>query len=172
MRRARLILFVCLVALQVALVGTMAMSREAILDSGERVVLETRPIDPRDLFRGDYVVLTYEIELLSVSELSWVAEELTSGSAVWVQLVPTGDYHEAVSVWDEPVDIGDPMIRGTVEYVTTEQLVVDYNINEYFIPEGRGYEIENASLVDVVVAVSDDGVAVIDYLIVDGERWG
>ncbi|AIJ53947.1 hypothetical protein C086_00847 [Brucella abortus F6/05-3] len=35
--------------------------RAAILRSGQDIVFQTEPVDPRDLMRGDYVVLGYEI---------------------------------------------------------------------------------------------------------------
>ncbi len=50
-------------------------------------------------------------------------------------------------------------------------LEVVYGIEAYFVPEGRGFEIETADDVDVVVAVDGTGRAAIKHLIVDGDVW-
>ena len=34
---------------------------------GQEVTLAVRPVDPRDLFRGDYVALSFEIETVPVN---------------------------------------------------------------------------------------------------------
>jgi uncharacterized membrane-anchored protein len=47
-------------ALQLLVLGYMAGEREAVAVHGTRVWLRTVPVDPRDLFRGDYVRLRYE----------------------------------------------------------------------------------------------------------------
>jgi hypothetical protein len=36
--------------------------------TGETVYLRTRPVDPRDLFRGDYVVLAYDIDRVILAD--------------------------------------------------------------------------------------------------------
>ena len=41
------------------LILAMVFQRAAILRDGKEVRLEVVPVDPRDLFRGDYVVLGY-----------------------------------------------------------------------------------------------------------------
>ena len=55
------------------------------------------------------------------------------------------------------------MVRGDTVEIT-------YGIETYFVPEGRGWEIERAFSLEVVVAV-DRADPVIDYLVVDGTRW-
>ena len=43
--------------------------KEYTLRTGTEVMLKTVPIDPRDLFRGDYVTLNYEISTLNLEEI-------------------------------------------------------------------------------------------------------
>ena len=57
--------------------------RARILRNGAEVRLKTVPVDPRDLFRGDYVVLGYPI---SVVEAEQGAEPYRSGETVFVTL--------------------------------------------------------------------------------------
>ena len=49
------------IILQVMVLAYMAGEREYILKNGKLIHLRTAPVDPRDLFRGDYVRLNYEI---------------------------------------------------------------------------------------------------------------
>jgi uncharacterized membrane-anchored protein len=171
MRRARLVVFVVIITAQMAIVGTMAAGREAVLRTGNKVVLETAPIDPRDLFRGDYVVLDYAISTIDTDQVHWDGPGPQRSQTVWVVLEPRGRYHEPVVVTDQPVGGELTAIRGVVEYGGSSHVRLRYGIEEYFVPEGTGWQIEGSGEVDVVVAVADDGFAVIDHLIVDGRPW-
>ena len=42
------------------LILAMVYQRAEILRNGQEVRLEIVPVDPRDLFRGDYVILDYQ----------------------------------------------------------------------------------------------------------------
>ncbi|HEY5965599.1 MAG TPA: GDYXXLXY domain-containing protein, partial [Xanthobacteraceae bacterium] len=46
---------------QLALIAMMVIDRASVLREGTEVLLQTRPVDPRDFLRGDYVVLSYDI---------------------------------------------------------------------------------------------------------------
>ena len=76
----------CLVVLAGMLVG-----HAWPLMTGEPIILEVIARDPRDLFRGDYVVLTYPIDNLVVSSAAPVAGGTDDGVAV----KPLGDW------WDD-----------------------------------------------------------------------
>jgi hypothetical protein len=44
-------------------------TRIYILKTGKVIHLRTAPIDPRDIFRGDYVRLNYEISRIAIDDL-------------------------------------------------------------------------------------------------------
>jgi uncharacterized membrane-anchored protein len=46
--------------------------------------------------------------------------------------------------------------------------IVTYGIEQYFVPEGKGMEIQNAADIKVRVAINGAGRAFIKGLIVDG----
>ena len=46
------------VALQSAALAYMIVDRQAMLNAGRVVTLKVAPIDPRDIFRGDFVILS------------------------------------------------------------------------------------------------------------------
>ena len=49
------------IALQVVVLFFMAGEREWVVRTGRTVFLRTAPVDPRDVMRGDYVRLNYEM---------------------------------------------------------------------------------------------------------------
>ena len=57
------------VIMQVLVLAYMAGEREYILKTGTMIHLRTAPIDPRDIFRGDYVRLNYEISRIAIDKL-------------------------------------------------------------------------------------------------------
>ena len=103
---------------QVALIVAMVFDRVRVLREGSEVKLQTRPIDPRDFLRGDYVVLNYDISSVPTAELK---DRPASGkhASVYVRLAPNAEgFHSAVSVHEEPVAVTAPdvLIRGRVVY--------------------------------------------------------
>ena len=54
----RIVLYLLLAFQILGLVALYAWQSQA---PGPRYLLQTRPVDPRDLLRGDYVILGYEI---------------------------------------------------------------------------------------------------------------
>jgi uncharacterized membrane-anchored protein len=63
-RIPKFVLFGVAALVQIALLTLMIIDRVQILRDGTEVTLQTRPVDPRDLLRGDYVVLRYDISQL------------------------------------------------------------------------------------------------------------
>jgi len=43
--------------------------KEYTLRTGTEMILRIEPVDPRDLFRGDYVTLNYEISTLDLEKV-------------------------------------------------------------------------------------------------------
>ena len=68
-RTPKIVLFGAAALVQVALLTVMIVDRVQILRDGKEVTLQSRPVDPRDLLRGDYVVLGYDISQLPAGAL-------------------------------------------------------------------------------------------------------
>ena len=51
---------------QIGFLGWIIAGRAAILRDGQEILLKVEPVDPRDLLRGDYVRLGYEISRIPV----------------------------------------------------------------------------------------------------------
>jgi GDYXXLXY protein len=115
-RIPKFVLFGAAGLIQIALTGLMVIDRVAILRTGAAVTLQTRPLDPRDFLRGDYVVLDYDISSLPAGALK-DERSAGQGTPVFVKLAPNRDgFHEAISVHAAPVDVASPevLIRGHV----------------------------------------------------------
>lgn len=182
-RIPKVVLFGAAALIQIALLGFMVVDRAQILREGTEVKLQTRPIDPRDLLRGDYVVLGYDISNVPSGALF----KQPSGSRnpiVYVKLAPKPDgLYEAVSVHTAPVPVTRPevLIRGRVLYGAScepdgqsfcDKLQVRYNLEKYFVPEGEGKKLEDARnqrKLTVVAAVLPSGRAAIKRLLLDGQ---
>jgi uncharacterized membrane-anchored protein len=181
-RIPKLVLFGAAGLIQIALIGLMVADRVMILRTGVDVTLQTRPLDPRDFLRGDYVVLGYDISSVPAGAL---AAEHSAGRAnpVFVKLGPNRDgFYEAISVHPTPVDVARPevLIRGHVVSGLNcgrdgcsfdRTLQVRYGIESYFVPEGEGRKLESARnqrKLTVVAAVAPTGRAAIKRLLIDG----
>ena len=57
----RILLYALAAVIQVAAIALIVYDRVGVLREGSEVLLQTRPVDPRDFLRGDYVVLNYQI---------------------------------------------------------------------------------------------------------------
>jgi uncharacterized membrane-anchored protein len=182
-RIPRVLLFVTAGLIQVALIAAMVFDRVGILRDGSEVILQTRPVDPRDLLRGDYVVLNYDISSVAAAELK---DQPTAGkhTFVYVKLAPNPEgFHSAVSVHQDPVPVSAPdvLIRGRVvsgancgvtRLAFCDRLQLNYGIERYFVPEGEGLEIEQARgdrRVTIVAAVTPSGRAAVKRLLMDGK---
>jgi uncharacterized membrane-anchored protein len=155
--------FAAVLILQIGLLLAILIPKERTLATGEEVVLQTVPIDPRDLFRGDYVNLRYTISTVR----SYTDFEV--GDRVYVGLAQQGDIWDAVSASHSPPD--GLYIKGRVTQTQQGQIDVEYGIESYFVPEGSGHIIERARDVKVRVAVDSSGNSVIKGLLVDGEPF-
>ena len=160
--------FILLILFQVLILAGWTTFNEVSIATGKEVVLQTAPIDPFDPFRGEYVRLSYDI-----SRLQGVpgTETLGFGDKVYVQLEQRGEVWEAVRASRTKPDDGVVYITGEVENRVGNVAVITYGIESYFVPQGKGPEIERAGDIKVRVAINGSGQGFILGLIVDGESF-
>lgn len=165
-------LFILVLALQSAWVVGTALTQEHILRVGQVVMLETRPVDPRDLLKGDYIRLGYKIGDVPRNrfEPPWQGD-VNPGTAVYVALKPgTNGFFQvgrAGREWFEPAG-NEVVIRGSIGDSwrnSLESLHVDYGLEEYYVPEGQGTP---QGKLTVQAAVDKDGHGRIKQVYVDG----
>ncbi len=170
---------VAVVLVQAGVVGAMIAERAVVLSQGREIVLRTVPVDPRDLFRGDYVILNYDVSRVSLAGLD-APEGLRKGDQVFVTLRPTEDDWQVAAIdVDHPQSLseGGVVIAARVRFVRgtgdSRTVRIDYGIESYFVPEGTGKALEDKvreRSVSVIVAVADRGKAAVKGLVIDGQR--
>lgn len=180
-RIPKAVLFGVAVLVQCLLLMLMVVDRVQILREGVEVTLQTQPVDPRDLLRGDYVVLRYLISEVPAGSLAGKPTEARNPT-VFVKLAPNAEgLYTAVSVHAEPVPVASPevLIRGRVSYscgsnarTFCDKLTIKYGLESYFVPQGEGGKLEqarNQQKLRIVAAVLPSGRAAIKRLLLDGE---
>lgn len=166
-------------AFQGLVLAYMAGERELVVLTGRTVHLRTAPIDPRDIFRGDFVRLNYEISTiprrllrggLANAKESYLKKK---GLRVYTALkAGEGGSAEALYVTDRrPTD--DFFIRGHLLYGWDGSVRVRYGIETYFVEQGKGLELERGRRregiqvpLEMEVAVASKGLAVLK-----SHRW-
>jgi uncharacterized membrane-anchored protein len=189
-------LIIAAILVQFLVLGWMAGQREWILRTGPSVWLRTAPIDPRDLFRGDYVTLGYEISTIPAGKFgpglkkhledlvksndgshSWQGDEIVLYSGLQVDPV-TGIAEITTADLTPPPD--GLFIKGRVRingYGSLAPLMrVAYGIDAYYVQQGKGKALERRSPdgapagvqmpMEMRVALGSNGTAVLK-----GHRW-
>lgn len=177
------------VVLQTAALLGMVGSKQYTLSTGVPIVLRTEPIDPRSLFRGDYVRLHYAISQLSIDKLAG-DREFERGDTIFVLLRQEAEFWEAVSVHHAPPPAMEKqmVIKGRVEWINQQNVLrqgapaepirsinVKYGVENYFVPEGEGRALERPAqgeTVSIRLVVDRHGNAAIKAVLVNGvERY-
>ncbi|WP_417773789.1 GDYXXLXY domain-containing protein [Stappia sp.] len=158
---------------QLALIALPLGERLFVHAMGTEVTLALRPVDPRDLLRGDYVIINLEIERVELPADRQSRGTPQVGDTVWTLVEPDGQgVFRAVDALSEEAPAGRIALRGVVRRVAdVRTLIVDYGIDAFFVPEGAGLEIERAERdsVRLVVAVTADGSSAPLHLVSNGE---
>lgn len=171
------IIFTLILVLWVILLFGFIAYKEYTLKTGEKILLKTRPIDPRDLFRGDYIVLTYEISSLNIDILENKDLNVSKGDTVYIGLKKEGKYWTSQNIHkNRPTGLS---IRGKIknirEHISFGKILdIEYGIESFFVPEGEGRELEryrNSQNLDVEVSIDKFGNAVIKNLYIDDKVW-
>ncbi len=161
--------------------------RARILRGGTEIRLRSVPVDPRDLFRGDYVILAYPISTVEADAAGQPGFE--RGERVYVSLGRDEQgFAKATGVtrdWPKAGD-GTVVIAGRVTSTSAcatnengdfdcsgrrNRLRIAYGLESYFVPQGEGKAIETTdkARIEVVAAVSSSGEAAIKRLLIDGK---
>ncbi len=170
------------------LILMLVQSRARILSAGTEVKLATAPVDPRDLFRGDYVILNYKISTLDPAALDG-EKALHRNQTVYVRLAPGADgFAEAQGIYlARPTSAaGESVIAGRVTStgsclagsdgepdcdLGTRAIRVAYGLESYFVPQGTGGAIERTERkrIEIIAAIAPSGQAAIKRLLIDGK---
>ncbi len=123
---------------------------------GQEVTLAVRPVDPRDLFRGDYVALSFEIETVPVNlfehDEGSTHEQAVRRRSEWFVTLEEGPD----GLW-KPSNASqqpgrEPYLKGRVKYMgqvigrgQTAELDYGTNMRRYYVRENTGRALEKAA---------------------------
>ena len=165
--------------LMTALLGYMVAGRAAILRYGAEIRLKTAPVDPRDLLKGDYVTLNYDISSIPVTKLTGPKPKEGKQANLFVRLAPGADGFWTVteaSFQSLQAQDGSVVLKSLpyVGYYANQSdfFGIPYGIERYYVPEGQGKSIESSvrsAALAVVVKVSKSGVGQIARLEMNGK---
>ena len=192
--------FLAVVAFQfVILLGLIGYKQFTVV-TGTTVTLAVRPVDPYDIFRGDYVRINYSIAeldraLFTAGGTATPAPTGSAGTGIREDLIAVGPSvylelaRDDTGIW-RPVRAragrfspasGNVVIKGTSDQgsiflPTANQSTtvrVNYGIEDIFVPENAGKAIERAAADRVTVEVNVDrfGNAVPRRILIDGQPY-
>ncbi len=144
-----------IICLWLAVICTIVTKQEFTLKTGREVLLKTVPVDPRDLLRGDYVILNYEVAQIP-SYYSYYGENKT----VYV-ILQTDKENVAHFVGITDKQPKNLFLKGktgkcqTIVPLWRNGRCVSFGIESYFVKEGAGKDLErdlrNGALVKVAI---------------------
>ncbi len=178
--------FILAVVIQLAIIFSIIIFKTAILSGGTDLMLKIQPIDPRDPLRGDYVTLQYNISNLYSSLAQ--NQPLKNNDEVYVTLKPTNKYWTAKAIQKAKPNQEEIFIKGRVmsgggqsqfnilsyQKSGSSLIHIAYGIEEYFIQEGKGSELNlwgRGQEIYARVKVDKNGNAVLKQLYMNGNPW-
>ncbi|MDP1696153.1 MAG: GDYXXLXY domain-containing protein [archaeon] len=126
--------------------------------TGETIILETRPVDPFDIFRGQYMEIAYSISSVQVPI------GVDSGETIYVLLEKDDSVWNFKSVSLVKPSSGD-FIKGEVKRVYEQTAQVEYGVEQYFFERNAKVPRFN----QVKLKVSSSGQARIVEPLIDGK---
>lgn len=167
--------FWVLVAAQAVFLLGWAGYHEWVRQRAEVIVVKGRPVDPRDLLRGDYMTLNYEISTVKLPNDAKAGKDgPPAGADVWVLLEKKGNYFEVAQASLAPLDPrpGRVLARGTIAHDfrgRAGDTRVIYGIERYFVPEGKGTPA--FKLMEIELSVSPEHRLYIRRVLLDGVAY-
>ena len=153
------------ILLQLSVLAVEDLSSVWPLWYGQPVLLRTEPVDPRSLFRGNYVRLNYRISRL---DGALAGEPFKRNEVAYVSLEQQGKYHVATGIYREAP--GGTFIRGRISPFGADYRF-QYGIEAYFMPREKALQAQSAVRQKEAwaeVYLLDNGRAAITRLICEG----
>ena len=179
--RSRTWFALALIALiQTGVLLHLVLDRMRLIAAGREITLPIRPVDPRDIFRGEYVRLGYDIDTLPLRLLTG---ERPADNAAFFVVLERGEGGD----W-QPVQISSrlpsplpaerialkarPLSRWPVVRSPEATQGAHYGIEQYFVPQGEGRRLESLAREKKLaarIAVDSGGNAALKGLVIDGK---
>jgi uncharacterized membrane-anchored protein len=170
----KLKILILVLALQSAwLLGTVVVQERA-LATGKVILLETARVDPRDLLRGDYLILNYKISDVPANLFSPpVTKDLPYDTKVFVALAPgSNQFYVVVKASTNEVapSADEVLLKGKSTWWrnSTNSVHVEYGLERFYVAEGTG---NPTGKLTAQVAVPASGRGHVKEVFVDGKPY-
>jgi len=168
------IIFIVVILIQLFVPAKMIFSNEDVLKTGTSYKFKTRPVDPNDPFRGKYITLQYDINVVKTEDTTWQRKD-----KAYVYLNEDSKGFASVNT------VSKENLRIDKDYVVAEVSWYNRNRNEisiklpferYYMEETKAYDAEIAyreaqrdSLPDNIYALVHikEGTAVLSDVIIN-----
>ena len=170
----RLLVAACVA--QVAVIGYMVWNHLQPLRHGERIVVRAEPVDPRDMLKGEYVILGYDFARISDKDAKLLSAQLGApddadedtrkwlpeDTTVFVPLVKksNGEWTGGKPTLVRPSE--GLYLQGLTGYRWRGGNELRFGIEAYYVEEGKGAaweKLRNTGLLKVTIAVLPNGKA-------------
>ena len=137
------LLFLVLTLQTAWLLGTTFMQEHA-LANGKVILLETERVDPRDLLRGDYLILNYKISSVPANLFSPpMNNDLPNGTKIFVALASGSNsfYEVTRASTNEFVPAANEVLlcgKTGWSWNATNSIHLEYGLERYYVAEGTG----------------------------------
>ena len=125
------------IAFQLIVLMTMIVPPLTTKLTGDTVLLRIAPVDPRDFFRGDYVILSYDFSQLPVNAIAGTQAYELQGKMVFVsiELDSDGKHWRASSFKLEKPTTGK-FLCGRIKGGNQ----IEFGIESFFVQQGQGLQ--------------------------------
>ncbi len=154
------------ILLQTGILAMIYINAHIPLWTGKPIVLKTRPVDPRSLFRGNYALLSYDISRIPAKEINALRTP-RSNERVYVRLTPGPDQvytYQGLSFEKPESGI---FIRGRIQdhgQRTTGSYRIRYGIEAFFAPKEKALALEKQLRTSAVARIylTDSGKSALE----------
>lgn len=167
--------------MQTAVLAWMVIDRTRLLKTGQEIVLPIRPVDPRDLFRGQYVRLGYDVSNVPLSLLEGPRPVANETFYVTIEQQDDATWKPVRLTRARPAGLSPRQValkgRAFRRFPAQDlrpgaSVFVRYGIESYFVPEGEGPRLEALARdkkLATLVAVDKAGNVAIKGIVIDGK---
>ena len=140
--------FLLAVAIPLLILLGMTIKPQATVLLGHEIVLETKAVDPTDLFRGDFVSISFAISDIPKSKVALPIERVNNKN-LYVSLKQEGKYYVVDQV-SENKPLQGVYLKGKFQEIYNQfneagKFRVDYSLDKYFVKQGSGGDLQKSS---------------------------
>lgn len=137
--------FIVALVIPLFILVAMTIKPQATVFFGQEILLETKAIDPTDLFRGDYVAVNFAISDVPKTKVTLPIGQVNN-KYLYVSLKQEGKYYVVDQVSEKRPKQG-VYLRGKFweTYNESGTFRVDYSLDKYFLEQGSGKDLQQES---------------------------